>query len=197
MVRGNSEAAPERLSDDAAVRPELESIKSRTNRVIDAVNRVNSTISAVVGDAELTSQDLSDIIRARTRYAEVTRDAEIDAEVPRGTEVLADDFLDEVVETLVVNAVEHNDKEEPRVEVTVNEGDGMATVRVADNGPGVPDGMKDRIFEPGVKGDDSGGVGLGLYFVDSMVGVYGGDVYVEDNEPEGSVFVLELPLAEE
>ncbi len=197
LVRGNSEAVLERLPDDAEVRSEVERINSRSNRITDIVNRVNSTIAAVVGDedAELSAQNLSDTVNNRVRYVDVTRDVEITTEVPEGVEVTADEFLDEVVETLLTNAVQHNDKDEPRVEVTVEEDDETVTLRVADNGPGVPDGMKEAVFEPGVKGDDSDGVGFGLYFVDAMVDEYGGDVRVEDSQPEGAVFVVELPRA--
>nr|WP_239641328.1 ATP-binding protein [Haloarcula japonica] len=42
----------------------------------------------------------------------------------------------------------------------------------------------------------STGSGFGLFFVDSMVEEYGGTVWVEDNEPTGAVFVIELPLPE-
>jgi signal transduction histidine kinase len=63
--------------------------------------------------------------------------------------------------------------------------------RIADNGPGVPDEQKERIFEEGEKGIDSEDTGLGLHLVRTLVDRYGGDVRVEDNEPEGSVFVAE------
>jgi signal transduction histidine kinase len=45
-------------------------------------------------------------------------------------------------------------------------------------------------------GLDSAGTGLGLYLVDTLVDRYGGEIRVEDNDPEGTVFVVELPLAE-
>jgi signal transduction histidine kinase len=97
----------------------------------------------------------------------------------------------------LVNAVEHNDKEEPRVEVTVQEDEETATVRVADNGPGIPDEKKETVFDQGATGRTSGGVGFGLYYVEAMVSEYGGEVRVEDNTPEGTVFVMELPKAEQ
>jgi signal transduction histidine kinase len=42
----------------------------------------------------------------------------------------------------------------------------------------------------------SGGTGLGLYLVRTLIDAYGGAVWVEDNDPEGAVFVVELPIAE-
>ena len=69
-------------------------------------------------------------------------------------------------------------------------------VRIADNGPGIPDEQKRTVFERGEKRPDSEGTGVGLYLVQTLVNAYGGDVWVEDNEPTGSVFVVELPLAD-
>ncbi len=55
---------------------------------------------------------------------------------------------------------------------------------------------KDQIFDEGEKGLDSQGTGLGLYLVRTLVRRYNGDVAVKDNDPEGSVFTVELPLAD-
>ncbi|EMA28366.1 ATP-binding protein [Haloarcula japonica] len=55
----------------------------------------------------------------------------------------------------------------------------------------------ESIFRRGETGHvKSTGSGFGLFFVDSMVEEYGGTVWVEDNEPTGAVFVIELPLPE-
>ncbi|MFC7114549.1 sensor histidine kinase [Natronoarchaeum sp. GCM10025703] len=70
------------------------------------------------------------------------------------------------------------------------------TVRIADNGPGVRESMKDDIFGKGEKGLESAGTGIGLYLVQSLVESYGGDIRVEDNDPTGAVFVVELQAAE-
>jgi signal transduction histidine kinase len=69
-------------------------------------------------------------------------------------------------------------------------------VEIADNGPGIPDSRKETIFGKGESGLESAGTGIGLYLVDSLVEAPGGDVWVEDNDPAGSRFVVELPTAE-
>lgn len=43
------------------------------------------------------------------------------------------------------------------------------------------------------KGLDSGGTGIGLYLVNTLVDNYGGDVWIEDNDPKGAVFTVSLP----
>lgn len=112
------------------------------------------------------------------------------------TEILADNLLDSVFRNLLKNAIQHNDKEIPEVTVSVTTEADSAVVRIADNGPGVPDDQKEEIFGKSEKGLESSGTGIGLYLVRSLVEGYGGEVRVEDNEPEGSVFVVQLPIAD-
>ncbi len=57
--------------------------------------------------------------------------------------------------------------------------------------------MRDEIFERGVKGEHSAGSGLGLHLVRTFVRWYGGSIEVEDNDPEGTVVTIELPVVAE
>ena len=111
-------------------------------------------------------------------------------------EVVGNEMLDSVFRNLLQNAVQHNDKNLPQVAVTTSIGDDWVEVRVADNGPGVPDEQKEEIFGRGERGLDSEGTGIGLYLVESLVDGYGGGVWVEDRDPEGSVFVVRLPTVD-
>ncbi|MDR5656954.1 PAS domain-containing sensor histidine kinase [Halodesulfurarchaeum sp. HSR-GB] len=107
--------------------------------------------------------------------------------------VRADNMLNSVFNNILMNAVQHNDKSRPKIEVEVEESNEFLQVRIADNGPGISDDQKEAIFGKGEKGLDSTGSGLGLHLVKSLVERYHGDIYVEDNNPEGAVFVVELP----
>ena len=74
------------------------------------------------------------------------------------------------------------------------------TVSVADNGPGVADADKTRVFDRFVRLDaardrDRGGSGLGLAIVADIVRAHGGTVVAEDNPGGGAVFAITLPLA--
>ncbi|WP_251341421.1 PAS domain S-box protein [Haloplanus halophilus] len=110
-------------------------------------------------------------------------------------EVRADDMLGSVFRNLLTNAIEHNDEPVPEVTVSASVDDAV-TVRVADNGPGIRDERKGAIFEEGEKDLDSEGTGLGLYLVATLVDRYDGDIRVADNDPKGTVFTVELPVAE-
>lgn len=102
-------------------------------------------------------------------------------------------MLESVFRNLLKNAVQHNHTGHPRITVSMSETDGSATVRIADNGPGIPDDRKEQIFDHGEKGLDSEGTGIGTYLVKRLVTQYGGDVWIEDNDPTGSIFVVTLP----
>ncbi|MFB6222147.1 MAG: PAS domain-containing protein [Haloarcula sp.] len=132
-----------------------------------------------------------DEVREMDPQASIT----IDGSIPEVT-ISANDMFDSVVRNLLKNAVQHTDKEFPEVVISATEQDDSVLLRVADNGPGVPDEQKDAIFGKGEKGLDSTGTGIGLYLVHTLVESYGGAVWVEDNDPEGAVFTVELPKEE-
>ncbi|RJX47883.1 PAS domain-containing sensor histidine kinase [Halonotius pteroides] len=122
-------------------------------------------------------------------------DAIITVETPIPNSIVSgNNLLKAVFRNLLKNAVVHNDKETPQIQLSVTVNDETLTVAVADNGPGISDDHKEEIFGKGNKGLDSPGTGIGLYLVQTLVDQYGGDVRVEDNNPEGAVFVVELPM---
>jgi len=110
-------------------------------------------------------------------------------------DVMANEMLSSVFRNLLNNAVQHNDNDEPLVEISVEARDDAVIIRIADNGPGIPDEQKASIFEKGEKGIESSGTGMGLYLVWMLVTQYGGEVRIEDNTPTGCVFVVHLPRA--
>jgi len=104
--------------------------------------------------------------------------------------VIADEFVSSVFENIINNAVQHNTKRNKEIYIEIDCSGDYAEVKVADNGPGIPDKIKDRIFEEGFTYGTTGRTGVGLYIVKSLMEKYDGSVRVEDNKPEGSVFIL-------
>lgn len=80
------------------------------------------------------------------------------------------------------------------VTVTVghDEAAGKVRIEVADDGPGIPPGDRDRLFEPYFSRRE-GGTGLGLAIVSAIVNDHGGTVRMRDNSPRGTVFEMEFP----
>jgi signal transduction histidine kinase len=135
----------------------------------------------------------NELDEVRSTYADAVVSTE--TTVPR-IAVEADDMLNSVFRNLLKNAIQHNDTETPRVTVSVTDRGDTAVVRVADNGPGIPENQRETIFGKGEKGLGSQGTGIGLYLVDTLVESYGGEVSVEDSASGGAAFVVELPKVE-
>jgi signal transduction histidine kinase len=117
---------------------------------------------------------------------------EFGTEIPSVT-LAANDMISSVFRNLLKNAVQHNDKEVGEVIVSATDHEDTVTVTIADNGPGVPDGQKETVFGKGERGLDSSGTGIGLHLVNTLISIHNGDVWIEDNEPEGAIFSVELP----
>ncbi|RYJ08669.1 PAS domain-containing protein [Halogeometricum borinquense] len=196
MVSGYADLIAEQLDEED--KAYVETIQKRAEHAVE-LTRTAREISEVLfadvsenGTEELQESLLSEVedIRAANSDAVVT----VDEPVP-DVMVSADDMLPSVFRNLLKNAVLHNDKQVPEITVTIDERDDEIIVRVADNGPGIPDNQKEKIFGKGEKGLDSEGTGIGLYLVQTLVEGYGGSIEVEDNEPEGAVFSVTLPKA--
>jgi signal transduction histidine kinase len=169
-------------------------ILSQSETLVGLVDRTQGVIAALdEGDGvTVRSMTLSPVVSDRVEaiqesYPTVT----ISASVPEGTTVLADDLLSDVLGNVISNAIEHNPAEERDVDVVATETADTVQIRVADNGPGIPDAQKGQVFTRGVTGEGSDG-GFGLFFVETMVDAYGGRVWVTDSDSGGAEVVIEL-----
>jgi signal transduction histidine kinase len=177
-------------------RERAETIIDWSGNVTDLTTKVQGMIQGITREAEteLSRVDLPPLVAEQAETVEGMADGvTVETSVPFGTAVEADEMLEEVLHNLMTNAVEHNDSDEPRVTVDVTDRGETVEIAVADNGPGIPESERDRLFGRGEAGSRSDGDGFGLYFVRTMVESYDGSVTVADNEPRGAVITLELP----
>lgn len=108
--------------------------------------------------------------------------------------VRADGLLKRVFSNLLNNAVEHNENPDPEISVSMDTGPDAVEVRIADNGSGVPEAERELLFETETAKTDHG---IGLTIVGRLVDRYGGDVELAETGPDGSVFLVSLPRAEQ
>ena len=116
--------------------------------------------------------------------------------------VNADELMRELFVNILTNAVKYDANETVRIDMTVDrlsEGSkGWYVVSIADRGRGIPDDMKEAVFERFSSAPKRrGSSGLGLHIVKTLSRRYGGTVWVEDRvhdkTKEGSVFRVRLP----
>ncbi|HMK45652.1 MAG TPA: PAS domain S-box protein [Methanocella sp.] len=114
----------------------------------------------------------------------------------------ANELLHDVFANLVNNAVKHTGNGTEvivNLDVVNNNGGHYCRIAIEDNGPGVPDDFKERVFNRMHKGT-ARGMGLGLYIVKTLVDNYDGKVWVENrikgDHTKGARFVVMLPVVE-
>jgi two-component system nitrogen regulation sensor histidine kinase NtrY len=71
-------------------------------------------------------------------------------------------------------------------------GDGRLRIEIADSGPGIPRDDRDKMFSPYFSTKKKG-TGLGLAIVHKVISDHQGTIQVEENEPHGARFVIEIP----
>lgn len=208
VVRARAEHLDANL-DDGHVES-VEAIVNQAESVIDLSQRARAMVNAVATEADVEPEpvDLSTILRGEIATVRASYDdLQVSSNVPDDVYVFADEMLAEVFGNLLGNAIQHNDKEQPRLRVDVSVGSEDVVVHIADNGPGIDDERKETVFE---RGESTSGGGFGLFFVKTMVDHYGGAVRIEDRADmrlspgqtdggsrDGSVFVVELARAEQ
>jgi PAS domain S-box-containing protein len=198
LLIGELERAKTALGDeDGEVADRIGHALGDAEHVVDVTETVGDLVDVVTGeDAEPGTVDLvatlaREVERARSVHADATFDLDVRAEPI----VTGNEMLSSVFRNLLNNAVDHNDADSPAVDVTVNVDGAFAEVRVADDGPGIPDDRKTELFERGEQRLDSAGIGLGLYLVERLTTRFGGDVTVEDADSGGAAFVVRLQRA--
>jgi signal transduction histidine kinase len=184
------------LEADPALRP-TRTVLELVIRDTDAVTRtLDSLLSAARAHAEgASSADAHAVARAVAEdCAELAEQHGValrveDDGVPARVRVAAE-LAERALHPLVENACRHAVSE---VRIVLRREAGTILTEVADDGPGVPAGERERIFEPGARSDDAhaGAAGLGLALARRLARGAGGDV---DAQPgPGGHFVVRLP----
>jgi signal transduction histidine kinase len=188
------------LSDDArdsvsSIRTEARSLLRLVLNLLDISKSEEGALVPRLEDVDLdrlTSEVISEhevvATSAELRLERVCEPAKIRADV---------DLLRRVLENLLDNAIRHSPGGST-IRLSVTGDGGGVTIRAADEGPGVPSEMREKIFERFVQLESGervvrrAGRGLGLAFCKLAVEAHGGRIWVEDANP-GSVFCVRLP----
>jgi PAS domain S-box-containing protein len=165
------------------------------NDVIDI-----SKIEADKIEAGISTFDLADVIRELgTTFGPAARDRGLvlNIEIPGSISVTSDERrIRQIIMNLVSNAIKFTD--DGRIDVTVEQKETVAEVRVRDTGIGIGKEELGQLFRPfsriAMPGRLTEGTGLGLYLSKKLARFLGGDITAESEPHTGSVFVFSFPV---
>ena len=193
--------SPLQGEERGAARDILDSTASLCRMVMNLLDICRSEDGALVPKwAEVDLRALSDGVV--NEYGRQSRDkgVELRSEVRLDdTAIVADgDLLRRVLENLVVNAIRHSSSS-AFIEVVILSSALHVELQVRDQGPGVPEEHRERVFDKYARlesepsPDSERNRGLGLTFCRIAAEAHGGKIWVEANEPRGAAFIVRLP----
>jgi two-component system phosphate regulon sensor histidine kinase PhoR len=206
VIRANAETLMAGAKDDPAI----------AGKLIDGLHRNAERLARILADLldlsrldagqyrlELSPVPVAPVIEQALSAVELQatqRKVTVKVTIPDGLAVRADPkALDHILVNLIDNGVKYG-RADGNVWVEARSANDDVRIEVRDDGPGIADKHRTRVFERFYRADPSrsreaGGTGLGLSIVKHLVESMGGDVGVEPNLPHGSIFWLRLPRA--
>jgi PAS domain S-box-containing protein len=181
--------------------------------IVDEAERLGRIVNDIllanqldVGNLELRSEifDPADLVErvaeAARAHAPSSITIEVEARAPTRSVASDRDRVRQVLVNLVENAIKYS-PEGGRIDVGVAPSDRMVRFYVRDEGLGIPEDERDRIFEKFYRLDPNmtggiGGTGLGLYICNELVRRLGGRIWVESNDDRGSTFSFIIPASD-
>jgi PAS domain S-box-containing protein len=182
------------LAADILVKDKAE--QELLSRPMDAINSSSRLIDNIIKLQRVTGgkamknrpMDLCDILdRIKTGYSNIPgRQITINYYPIPKCSIMANDLIYDIFTNLIGNAIKHTNPEKPltidiRVKEQTMEGKEYLKISIEDNGPGIPDELKEKLFTRLERGKTKvRGRGLGLYLVKTLAEHFGGRVQVED-----------------
>ncbi len=197
VVVGHAEILVDRLEDDSV--RHAETIEQKSSNLVDLGEKVRKIDQRLHGrDREFKRIELTHVIRDEVQSLHETYpDASIRTRL-EDVSIWGDTLIRTAVANLIENAIEHNDRATPEVEVVAGycEESGRIELTVSDNGSGIPEAER-RVITAGVETPLEHISGLGLWLVKWIVEGMDGELTIETKESHGSIVTLSFPPIEE
>jgi len=163
----------------------LEEVLKRVQKSIDMIKLHRKQESLIDSTFKLERTELLKILNKLVKNHD-----EIEINISGTGSVYADNAIYSVFENLINNSINHG--KATKVDIEIISHDSLCNIKVKDNGSGIPDEIKDKIFDEGFFHGNTGHTGIGLHIVKHTINEYGGNIFIEDNEPSGAVFIIDL-----
>ena len=181
--------------DDPEVAGRAETIRRTAEELTSLGERARHLERLLDDETAETRTDLAAVVERRLdAFEREYPHAQVRVDVPDRAPVGPVPLVGVVVDLLVENAVVHNDREEPMVSVGVRTAEDHVVLRVADDGPGIPESER-AVFESGTETPLRHSEGLGLWVVEWAVTEAGGRLDLRDRAV-GTVVSVALPRVE-
>ena len=172
----------------ATVERQIEKLKSMSADILQFA-RGESTILLKPVKLDTVIEQSLEAMRHEAESHHVALDAELRCHI----EISCDEVkIERVVANLIKNAIEAIGNN-GTILVSTYADEKYAYIRVEDDGPGIPEAIRDKLFESFVSYGKKGGTGLGLAIVKSSIDMHHGKITCQPVEPHGTAFVIALP----
>ena len=199
VVVGHAEILIDTLDDDRV--RHAKTIEQKASNLVQLGEKVRKIDQRLHGrDREFQRIELARIVREEVQSVHKTYpNASIRTRL-EDVSIWGDTLIRTAVINLIENAVEHNDRPTPEVDIVVGyaEDSGQVELTVSDNGSGIPEAER-RVITAGVETplEHISGLGLGLWLVKWIVEGMDGELTIETKETHGSIVTLSFPPIEQ
>ena len=163
----------------------LDEIEKRVKKSLNAIAGYRQYESFINSNTDLEEMEINEVVNEL-----IAEFPDIKINIEGKCKVFADDALYSVFKNLISNSIQHGNSSKIDIKITSNKD--TCKIKFIDNGTGIADNIKDKIFDEGFSHGKSGHTGIGLHIIKKTIESYNGFVSVEDNEPNGAVFVISL-----
>jgi PAS domain S-box-containing protein len=194
VIKGNAETIQATSEGDIAEMAEI--IIEESEHLLTTADKEREITEVLVDEQSPEQINLEAVINAAVAATrEQCPEAHITVKGEANRRVRAVKSINRALTELLTNAVNHSDQTEPSIEVIVENRDDAVVVRIADDGPGIPEMERKIITEEAEIDSLYHGTGLGLWLVKVIVEDSGGSLAFDENEPRGSIVTITLPMA--
>ncbi|MFO1091807.1 MAG: hybrid sensor histidine kinase/response regulator [Planctomycetaceae bacterium] len=196
------ELIEEDYAGDAQLQQFAQVARTTYERLTELIGEVKDFMRFETQGMELKPLALADSIQelmSFLRFKSEIRAELVSSDIRSEPTVLGNKLkLHKVLVNLIQNAAQAlGDTPNGKVVVTLDQEDGAAMITVADNGPGIPPEIQERIWEPFFSTKGAEGNGMGLDIAQRLIQAHQGTITCQSTPGSGTVFTIRLPLAPE
>lgn len=175
----------------------LARISNNTNRLTAIIDSLLA-YSRIDAKVEVSSVNLLEVTQeVRESLSQLVKETNATIEISKLPNIVGSRVhFFQLFQNIIGNALKFSDKNNPLIEISSSENKAEYSIKIEDNGPGIPEKSRENVFEVFnrlKRRDEVEGTGLGLSIVKRIVLQYGGNISIEDSALGGACFKITFP----